>query len=158
MAVTYSGDPASSDLDESRFLTGDTDITPITNAILQDEEHQFLIDEAGSVAYGVVRAATSMAAKFARKFDSRTGAVSKSLGQVMQHFLDLAKRLQQRADEGAAGVQVGAPIFTALTRTDKLEDRQDPDLVRPQFRIDQDDNPRRRAGRDDATELINPNP
>lgn len=147
MAATYTGNPADSDKDESRFLTGDTDVTPESNAILQDEEHQFLIDEAGSVGYAVVRAATSMAAKFARKFNVKTGGVSKSLGDQMQHFLDLAKRLKLRADEGI-GTGAGAPIFTALTKSEKREDRLDSDLVQPQFRIGQDDNPRKLSARD----------
>ncbi len=151
MTVTYSGNPADSDLDEIRFLTGDTNVTPTTNAILQDEEHQFLVDEAGSVAYGAPRAATSMAAKFARFVNVRTGAVSKNLSDQMQHFLDLAKRLQVRADELA-----GAPIFTALTKSEKREDRLDSDLVQPQFRIGQDDNPRKLAARD--PDLQNPVP
>lgn len=157
MTVTYSGNPADSDLDEIRFLTGDTNVTPTTNAILQDEEHQFLIDEAGSVAYGAPRAATSMAAKFARFVNVRTGAVSKNLSDQMQHFLDLAKRLQQRADEGAAGVSAGEPIFTALTKSDKRTDRQDPDLVQPTFHIGQDDNPRT-ARREDLFLSDVPNP
>lgn len=147
MAATYSGNPADSDLDEIRFLTGDTDVLPVTDAILQDEEHQFLIDEEGSVAYAAVRAATSMAAKFARKFNVKTGGVSKSLGDQMQHFLDLAKRLKLRADEGV-GTGGAAPIFTALTKSDHREDRLDSDLVQPQFRIGQDDNPRKLSARD----------
>ena len=62
----------------------------------------------------------------------------------MQHYLDLARRLEQRAEEVS-----GVPVFTALTRTGKEADRLDPDLVQPQFRIGQDDNPRKLTRRDD---------
>lgn len=146
MTFTYTGDPSASELEEVRFLVGDTDAA---NDLLSDEEILFLLAEVGSVDYAAVRAATSIAAKFARFVNVRTGQVSKNLSDQMQHYLDLAKRLQQRAEEGGlSGESAGAPIFTALTRTDKREDRTDEDLVQPQFRIGQDDNPRKLRSRD----------
>lgn len=45
MSWTYSGNPASSILDECRFLTGDTNKDA---PIMQDEEIQYLIDTYGS--------------------------------------------------------------------------------------------------------------
>jgi hypothetical protein len=45
MSWTYSGNPASSDLDRLRFLCGDTNES---EPIMQDEEIQFLITEYGS--------------------------------------------------------------------------------------------------------------
>lgn len=51
MSYTYSGDPANSDLDNYRFIIGDTgeladpaDTTPTTGFILTDEEMQFVLD------------------------------------------------------------------------------------------------------------------
>ena len=44
MSFSYSGDPHSSKLDECRFLLGDTDTN---NPIMQDEEIEYLITEAG---------------------------------------------------------------------------------------------------------------
>lgn len=41
MSFSYSGDPSSSELDEARFLLGDTDST---DPIMQDEEIQYIID------------------------------------------------------------------------------------------------------------------
>ncbi len=145
MTFTYTGDPSASDLEEVRFLVGDTDSA---NELLSDEEILFLLAEIVSVAYTAVRAATAIAAKFARFVDVRTGAVSKALGVQMQHYLDLARRLEIRADEGGLGEGGPEPVFTALTRTDKREDRLDSDLVQPQFRIGQDDNPRKLRSRD----------
>lgn len=43
MSWTYSGNPTSSTLDESRFLIGDTNES---SPIMQDEEIQYIIDEA----------------------------------------------------------------------------------------------------------------
>lgn len=44
MSFTYSGDPATSKLDECRFLIGDTDESM---PIMQDEEIQYIIAEVG---------------------------------------------------------------------------------------------------------------
>lgn len=45
MSFSYSGDPSSTDLDECRFLLGDTDAN---NPILQDEEINYIIDQSGT--------------------------------------------------------------------------------------------------------------
>lgn len=45
MSFTYSGDPSSSELDEARFLIGDTDES---SPIMQDEEIQYIIDTYGA--------------------------------------------------------------------------------------------------------------
>lgn len=45
MSFNYSGDPASSTLDECRFLLGDTDEN---NPILQDEEINYIITQSNS--------------------------------------------------------------------------------------------------------------
>lgn len=45
MSWSYSGDPASNEIDRIRFIIGDTHIT---EPILQDEEIQYLITEYGS--------------------------------------------------------------------------------------------------------------
>lgn len=45
MSFTYSGDPSHSDLDEARFLIGDTDDK---SPIMQDEEIQYIINTYGS--------------------------------------------------------------------------------------------------------------
>ena len=45
MSFKYSGDPSSSKLDECRFLLGDTDEK---NPILQDEEINYIISQAGT--------------------------------------------------------------------------------------------------------------
>ena len=134
---TYGGDPEGSELDRVRLLIGDTDCA---NAHLTDAEIQFYIDGCGSADFGAPRAAEAIAGKFASKVTIRTGAVSKSNSDLMQHYLDLAKRLDARAAETG-----GAPIFTALTKTDKRQDRRNSGLVQPSFRIGQDDNPRKAA-------------
>ncbi len=149
-SATYGDDPANSSLDQVRLLIGDT---VCADALLSDNEILFFITECGNAAYAAVKAAEAIAGQFARSVTTRTGQVSKSLSDRMQHYLDLASRLQVRADAGAGSV--AAPIFTALTEADKDVDRDDPNTVQPQFRIGQDDNPRQGADRVDDT-LLNP--
>lgn len=141
-AATYGGDPENSPLDHVRLLVGDTECR---DAFLRDSEINFFVANDGNAPRAAVSAAEAIAAKLARKINVRTGAVSKSLGDLMQHFLDLAKTLRAKADEVA-----GAPVFTALTKSDKLDDRLNEDLVQPQFRIAQDDNPRKVTSRDES--------
>ena len=147
--ATYGANPEGSELDRVRLLIGDTDCA---NALLVDSEIQFYIDGCGSADFGAPRAAEAIAGKFARKVTTRTGGVSKSNSDLMQHYLDLANRLDARAAETG-----GAPIFTAMTKDDKRQDRLDPSLVQPQFRIGQDDNPRK-APVVTPDEILNPNP
>jgi hypothetical protein len=147
--ATYGNRPDTSELDAVRLLIGDTDCA---NALLLDTEIQFYIEGCGSSAFAAPRAAEAIAGKFARQVTIRTGGVSKSNSDLMQHYLDLAKRLDARAAETG-----GAPIFTAMTKDDKRTDRLDPSLVQPQFRIGQDDNPRK-ATVVTPDEILNPNP
>ena len=143
--MPYTDDPENVPTDELRLLIGDTDTS---DELLSDNEVDYYLDDAGGDAvWGAVRAATGVAAKFARKVTSTSGRVAKQLSDLMQHYLDLARRLEQRAEERS-----GTPIFTALTIDDKRQDREDPNLVQPQFFIGQDDNPRKRTRRDRTPE------
>lgn len=149
--ATYGNDPANSSLDLVRFLIGDTECP---SAFLSDNEINALVTLEGNAGYAAVRAAESIAGQFARKFDIKTGAVSKSQSQAFTHYMDLAKRLKADADAGGLGTGgAGAPIFTALTKDDKREDRLDESLVQPNFRIGQDDNPRQLRRRDQDPRL-----
>lgn len=148
---TYSNDPANVPLDLVRFLIGDT---VCAQAFLSDAEIEALIALEGGAGYAAVRAAESIAGQLARKIDIRTGAVAKSLSQQFDHYMTLAKKLQAQADAGGLGTGgAGAPIFTALTKDDKLQDREDEGLVQPNFRIGQDDNPRQVLRRDQDPKL-----
>jgi hypothetical protein len=140
-AATYGADPANSQIDEMRLLIGDTDCA---NPCLLDSELQFFVSEAGSTAYGSVLAAEACAAKCASQVDVATGAVRKTLSQKFAQYKLVVKNLKARADEIG-----GAPVFTALTKSDKRADLLDADLVQPNFRLKQDDNPRKVAADDE---------
>ena len=134
-AATYGNDPENSELDQVRLLIGDT---TCADALLLDSEINYFLATTATACYAAAEAARAIAAKFARKVTIGTGGVSKSLSDLMQHFLDLSKNLRTKADELG-----GAPVFTALRRNDKIEDREDEDLVQPTFFRGRDDNPRK---------------
>ena len=52
MSWTYSGNPANSQVDECRFLLGDTNESA---PIMQDEEIQYIIDFVESSKRGIIR-------------------------------------------------------------------------------------------------------
>lgn len=139
-AATYGNDPENSELDHVRLLIGDT---TCADALLLDNEINFFLANEANPCYAAAEAARAIAAKFARKVTIGTGGVSKSLSDLMQHFLDLARSLRIKADELG-----GAPVFTALRKSDKRADREDEDLVQPVFFVGQDDNPRKPFRRD----------
>lgn len=149
-AVTYGADPANSQLDEVRLLVGDTDCQ---TACLFDSEINFFLAKEGSAAFAAIRAAEACAAKCVRAIDTSTGSVRKALSQKFAQYKILVQDLKARADEVG-----GAPIFTALTREDKRQDRIDTGLVQPNFRIAMDDNPRKIIARDSDQESTIPIP
>jgi len=149
-AATYGADPANSTLDEVRLLIGDTDCR---TACLLDSEINFFLAEAGGAAFAAVLAAEACAAKCVRQIDVSTGSMRKSLSQKFAQYKTLVQNLRARAEEMG-----GAPIFTALTREDKRQDRIDTGLVQPNFRIAMDDNPRKIIARDEDQASTTPIP
>jgi pyruvate formate-lyase activating enzyme-like uncharacterized protein len=98
MSWTYSGDPSNSDLDEVRFLIGDTNPD---EAQLQDEEIQYLVNLYGSGPAGnlvpAIYAIESLIARYARSVDKSVGDLRISHSNRVKQFQDLATRLRQRA-------------------------------------------------------------
>lgn len=90
MSFSYSSNPAGSPLDESRFLLGDTDEK---NPILQDEEINYIIAQAGSntdlLRYMLFKQAATI---FARD-------IKRSLGPQSEDPTSRLKYFQQQAAE-----------------------------------------------------------
>ena len=88
MSFTYSGDPQTSKLDECRFLIGDTDEN---ESIMQDEEIQFLISEAGDndnkLKYELFRHAATI---FARDIKRSLGPQSEDPTERLKFFNERA--------------------------------------------------------------------
>lgn len=121
--ASYGGDPSSSEVDFVRFTVADTDCSA---ARLSDAEIRSLVSSEGSPMRAASRAAGILAAQFAAKVDISTGKVRKSLSQAFDHYLQLEKTLEQRADEGDVGFYAGG-----LSHAEKDADAADSDLVQP---------------------------
>lgn len=113
MTWSYSGDPASSDLDEVRFWLQDTDTT---DQLMTDEEIQFVIDSNvaafNSNIYAASVCAETVAARFTREIAVAADGVSASVEQLQQKYNDLAASLrdQYRTRMGipsAGGIEYG---------------------------------------------------
>lgn len=98
MTWSYSGDPSQSELDQVRFVIGDTDSG---DQLLSDEEILWLISARGSASLGAPYAAEAIAAKLARESDSSKSvgdlSLSQSLSARSQKFYALADRLHSQA-------------------------------------------------------------
>lgn len=102
MTWSYSGNPASSNLDKVRFLVGDTDTN---NQLLRDAEINWLLSEWNNNVYvAAAHAAYSLSAEFSGKSDfSRSVgdlSLSTQYGQQAERYGSLAKRLQVQAAQG----------------------------------------------------------
>ena len=103
---TYSGDPGTSEFDETRFYVQDTDVT---FQLLQDEEIQFLLTKYmpyyGHPLAIAALACEIIAARFARQVDTSADGVSVSLGQLQERYNTLAQSLRDQYKElGSEGL------------------------------------------------------
>lgn len=110
MTFSYSGDPASSDLDQVRFTLQDVDAG---FPFLTDEEISFLIDSwmprYSSLTYVASVAAATISRKFTGIVSVSADGVSVNTSELTQRFRDLALNLR---DEYKQAAMVGIePIF-----------------------------------------------
>lgn len=112
MTFTYTGDPASSALEEVRFLVGDTDST---RPLLSDEEIQYAIDKWDPL-YGsnILTAAVCceiIAGHFAREVSVSADGVSVSVGELQGKYEMLATSLR---DQFKSESQMANPFFSGV--------------------------------------------
>lgn len=102
MSFSYSGDPTSSDLDECRFLLGDTDSE---NPILQDEEIAYLISDAGSNKNLLMcKLFTQASVVFAKAIKRSLGPQSEDPTSRLNFFKEQARMYQTKIS--ASGISV----------------------------------------------------
>lgn len=130
----YSGDPADSQLDEVRFLVGDTDCV---NAQLSDEEILFLIAQHGDLASA--GAAEALSAKFASAVIVQIGQTRRESNRVSGEYRRLAQRLKISGGRLVGGV---APYAGGISHDEKATDAANTDLVQPSTWKGQFDSPR----------------
>ena len=112
MAWSYTGNPASNDIDRLRFLIGDT---VESDPILQDEELQFLITEHGANEVSLrYNAFTTVATVFAREIKRSLGPQSEDPTERLKFFRDQAAFY--RAKLTIAGVSLPTYAYPKIFR------------------------------------------
>lgn len=110
MTFTYNGDPAASDLEEVRFLVGDTDPT---RPLLSDEEVQFVIDKwaplYGSNTLNAAVCCEIISGHFAREVSVSADGVSVAVSELQQKFDSLASSLRDQFKQES---QMANPFFS----------------------------------------------
>ena len=139
MTATYTNQPATRPIDTVRFEVDDRDTIPDTDAVLSDEEIQYLIDTNTHILFAAAAAAEAIGSKFASE------AASKKVGDLEIDYGDgqaasysaLAAGLRSRARRKAGvGVYAGG-----ISKTDKDVAEADTDRVPSPFTIGMMNNP-----------------
>ena len=131
MAWNYSGNPSDSDLDQVRFLVGDTDST---DPLVLDEEIDFAISNQSTLPLAAAQVLRALATKFSRQASWKVGDVAAT------NVAAVAKAFKERADElDPDGITLGdaklaAPKFGGLTYSEKDTYDSDTDAVQPMFK------------------------
>lgn len=120
MGWTYSNAPATVARDEVRLLVGDTDST---DQLVSDEEITWALAQ-GPTLLAASRIAEAIAGRYSRRSDKAVGQLSVSASQRAKAYLELAKRLQLRANLAA-----GSPYAGGISIADKLSQESDTDRV-----------------------------
>jgi hypothetical protein len=126
MSWQYSVDPATSNNDAVRFLTGQT--SSGDDVLLYDEEIAYSLTQTGSnVQYAAAMCCESMAAQYIRKMQQLgVGSYKEVWGDRVQSLRDQAKTLRQRALlEGVS------PFAGGVSKADKRTREDDDDRVQP---------------------------
>lgn len=111
MGWTYSGDPSASDLDEIRYLLGDTDTT---DQLVTDEEIVYALSlfakEVGIPNFQAAAfIAGGLASKYVRLIDKTVGSLSLKLSTRAEGFRTLADWLTAQATSGIGHRTAGVP-------------------------------------------------
>jgi len=139
VAFNYSGNPASSERDEVRFLLGDT----VAPGYLQDAEIDWLLAQTGgNVTSAVAGAMQQIAAQFAAK------AVDQTTGRISTEFSARAAAWEERlrrwlADNGTTVLSfTPMPRAGGISEAAKTAQEQDTDRIPPAIRRGMHDDPR----------------
>jgi len=142
MKWTYSGDPATSSLDETRFLIGDTEKE---KPQVSDDEVFWAIQKAENDTTGAaVLLCQHLARKYSRLADCSVGDVSRSCSQIAKAYKDRADELTSDSQQ----IGMALPSFGGLSLGEKTALSENTDAVQPAFSVGMDDNPGAPLGRE----------
>ena len=139
MTATYTNQPGVRPIDTVRFEIDDKDTIPETDAMLSDEEIQYLIDSSRHILLAAASAAEAVATKFSDEASEKTVddfTLKFSGGGQAESYTARAKSLRDRAYR-----TVGGKVYAGgISESDKRGMEQDTDRVDSAFTIGMDDN------------------
>lgn len=121
---TYDGDPASSALNEVRFVTGDT---VRERPMFDDREIEYQLTKIPNPKLAGAELLDIKARQFARLADTKVGDCSKSFSQVAKQMKECAADLRKDA------VRLVNPFFGGLTVSGKADLANETAAVQPAF-------------------------
>ena len=141
MTFSYSGDPASSQLDAVRFYSQDTDETDF---FLTNEEINYIADQWSNVSDSPIYLAAvvcdTISAKFARELSYSGDGVSVGGSELQQKYATLAENLREQYKASVIG---GGPDVSGIL----IGEQYDPTIKPLTFAKGMHDNPE--AGQQD---------
>lgn len=126
MTWSYSGDPSRSDLDEVRFLIGDT---VESDPQLQDEEINYLLNGYGDSQAAAIAACENLIAHYSRYVDQKTGDIDIKFSQRIANLKERIATIRRQI-----GI-LAQPYAGGITKSDRDIDLEDTDLVQPAFEV-----------------------
>jgi hypothetical protein len=137
MTWSYSGDPASSQKDEVRFLMGDTDTN---DQLVLDAEINYSLGTQPDPTLAAALVLRSLAAKYARYANEKIGDVSENASDLSKAFAARAKELDPGGQTLGASLLV-LPSFGGQYISEKQALAEDTDAIQPSFNKGQYDYP-----------------
>lgn len=134
MTWSYTKNPSSSSKDMVRFKIGDT---ICSDQLLSDEEIMSILEEQSNPILASVICAQSLGGRYSRLADTTVGKTRISYSQKAKSYLELADKLEIQYKKSYKAV----PYCGGISISDKEIDENNPDLVKPKFRMDMMDNP-----------------
>ena len=133
-------DPSADDISAVRFLVGDPDTGLDSTHQLSDAEILFALDQTAQNLYAAAAVcARALAARYARKVDSKFETVESKYSQLRDNYLSLARTLEIQSRRQGGGL--GVPLAGGISKADVDAVHATTDLVKPYFRDNLLNNP-----------------
>lgn len=119
MTASYSGDPATSELDAIRYLIGDTSVS---DALVSDEEIQYSLDKFlplyGTEEWVAASILDTLAARYAREASFAADGVNVTLAGLQEQFSAQAEKLRSQHKSLFVGALVDVGGIDAYEQPD----------------------------------------
>lgn len=129
--MAYSGNPADSDDDETRFWMGDVGLTD-AESDMNDDEIAFMLTIFSDPKMAAFNLLGPLLARLADQVDKTVGDLSIKASQKFTHYTKMMTLLQ-------TAISISSPVemyMAGQSKAELLADEQDTDLPDPDFRRD----------------------